>query len=48
MLSTIVLMTPTPVKAGWELLGGSDKKMYFDPDSIEKRVMLLGIGQLLY
>lgn len=37
VLSTIVLMTPTPVKAGWELLGGSDKKMYFDPDTIEKK-----------
>lgn len=37
VLSTIVLMTPTPAKAGWELIGGSDKKMYFDPDTIVKK-----------
>ena len=37
ILLTTVFMTPTPAKASWELIGGSSgKKMYIDPDTIEK------------
>ena len=37
VLSSIVLMSPTPANANWVLIGGNDKKFYYDPDTIVRK-----------